>query len=164
MSDDYVTSQILLSQTWLFRFAYNLTSDIEDAKDLLQETVLKILDNKKRFTQDTNFKGWSSVIMKNIFINQQRHAQKFKTPSHNDTDVRTTNAPQFTATDLTPETTFAVKEIIEKINGCPNGCCHLLRMFLEGYSYKEIAKKFSLPVGTVKSRIFLARKWLKSIL
>ena len=43
--DDYITSQIIASQSWLFRLAYNLTLDWEEAKDLLQETVLKILDN-----------------------------------------------------------------------------------------------------------------------
>ena len=42
----------------LLRFAYKLTSDREEANDLLQETSLKALDNEEKYTPDTNFKGW----------------------------------------------------------------------------------------------------------
>ena len=41
----------------LLRFAYKLTSDHEEANDLLQETSLKALDNEEKYTPDTNFKG-----------------------------------------------------------------------------------------------------------
>lgn len=53
----------------LLRFAYKLTSDREEANDLLQETSLKALDNEEKYTPDTNFKGWIYTIMRNIFIN-----------------------------------------------------------------------------------------------
>ena len=42
----------------LLRFAYKLTSDREEANDLLQETSLKALDNEDKYMHDTNFKGW----------------------------------------------------------------------------------------------------------
>ena len=54
----------------LLRFAYKLTSDHEEANDLLQETSLKALDNEDKYTPDTNFKGWMYTIMRNIFINK----------------------------------------------------------------------------------------------
>ena len=56
----------------LLRFAYKLTSDREEANDLLQETSLKALDNKDKYMPDTNFKGWMYTIMRNIFINNYR--------------------------------------------------------------------------------------------
>ena len=50
----------------LLRFAYKLTSDREEANDLLQETSLKALDNEDKYMPDTNFKGWMYTIMRNI--------------------------------------------------------------------------------------------------
>ena len=54
-------------QEELLRFAYKLTTDREEANDLLQETSLKALDNEDKYTPDTNFKGWMYTIMRNIF-------------------------------------------------------------------------------------------------
>ena len=54
-------------QDELLRFAYKLTTDREEANDLLQETSLKALDNEDKYTPDTNFKGWMYTIMRNIF-------------------------------------------------------------------------------------------------
>ena len=52
------TQHLLNVQSELFRFAFKLTADREEANDLLQETSLKALDNEEKFTPDTNFKGW----------------------------------------------------------------------------------------------------------
>ena len=62
------TQHLLSIQTELFRFAFKLTADREEANDLLQETSLKALDNEEKFTPDTNFKGWMYTIMRNIFM------------------------------------------------------------------------------------------------
>ena len=51
------TQHLLNVQSELFRFAFKLTADREEANDLLQETSLKALDNEEKFTPDTNFKG-----------------------------------------------------------------------------------------------------------
>ena len=64
------TQHLLSIQTELFRFAFKLTADREEANDLLQETSLKALDNEEKFTPDTNFKGWMYTIMRNIFIGE----------------------------------------------------------------------------------------------
>ena len=63
---------LLAVQEELLRFAYKLTSDREEANDLLQETSLKALDNEDKYEPDTNFKGWMYTIMRNIFINNYR--------------------------------------------------------------------------------------------
>ena len=59
-------------QDELLRFAYKLTTDREEANDLLQETSLKALDNEDKYMPDTNFKGWMYTIMRNAFINNCR--------------------------------------------------------------------------------------------
>ena len=68
------TQHLLSIQTELFRFAFKLTADREEANDLLQETSLKALDNEEKFTPDTNFKGWMYTIMRNLFINNYRRS------------------------------------------------------------------------------------------
>lgn len=73
-------AQNLLSvQTELLHFAYKLTSNQEDANDLLQETSLKALDNEEKYTAETNFKGWMYTIMRNIFINNYRKVLRDQT-------------------------------------------------------------------------------------
>ena len=66
-------------QEELLRFAYKLTTDREEANDLLQETSLKALDNEEKYTPDTNFKGWMYTIMRNIFINNYRKVVRDQT-------------------------------------------------------------------------------------
>ena len=59
-------------QNELHCFAYKLTADKDEAEDLLQETMLRTLDNKDKFDSGTNFKGWMYTIMRNAFINNCR--------------------------------------------------------------------------------------------
>ena len=63
---------LIALQSDLLGFAYKLTADKHDAEDLLQETMLKALDNKDKFDPETNFKGWMYTIMRNAFINNCR--------------------------------------------------------------------------------------------
>ena len=60
----------------LLSFAYRLTSDHDEANDLLQDTTLKMLCNKSKFVEQNNFKGWAMTIMKNLFINHYRKESK----------------------------------------------------------------------------------------
>ena len=64
--------RIVSLQTNLLNFAIQLTSNREDARDLLQETTLKALDNEDKYVDNVNFKGWIFTIMRNLFINNYR--------------------------------------------------------------------------------------------
>src|SRR5664279_3976793 len=59
-------------QDSLMRFAYSLTSDKDDAKDLVQETFLKALKYCDKIAYESNFKAWAYTIMKNTYINNYR--------------------------------------------------------------------------------------------
>src|SRR3954470_12801802 len=59
-------------------FAMKLTQNVDDAEDLVQDTMLKALANQDKFQEGTNLKGWLYTIMKNIFINKYRRAVKSK--------------------------------------------------------------------------------------
>ncbi len=69
MNSNNFQQRLLGLQDNLLNFAYMLTSDREEAKDLLQDTTLKALDNEDKYIDNVNFKGWVFTIMRNIFIN-----------------------------------------------------------------------------------------------
>ena len=68
-------------QANLLNFAYMLTSNRDDAYDLLQDTMVKALDNEEKYAEGTNFKGWVFTIMRNIFINNYRRVSVRKKPT-----------------------------------------------------------------------------------
>ena len=150
-------------QNELHCFAYKLTADKDEAEDLLQETMLRTLDNKDKFDSGTNFKGWMYTIMRNIFINNYRRAARSKTLIDTTDDLYHLNLPQNSGYD-SPEVAYNVKEISSVINSFSEEYRVPFSMFVAGYKYEEIADKMNIPLGTVKSRIFFARKRLKNIL
>ena len=68
-------------QSNLLNFAYMLTSNRDDAYDLLQDTTLKALDNQDKYAEGTNFKGWVFTIMRNLFINNYRRGVRHRNSS-----------------------------------------------------------------------------------
>ena len=56
----------------MYKRQYKLTADKDEAENLLQETMLRTLDNKDKFDSGTNFKGWMYTIMRNAVINNCR--------------------------------------------------------------------------------------------
>ncbi len=158
-----IQQQLLALQDNMLNFAYILTSDREEAKDLLQDTTLKVLDNKDKFTDNVNFKGWVFTIMRNIFINNYRRITRNQTVVDRTEDLYHLNLPQESGLD-TPEGAFNVKEITKAINSFADEYRIPFTMHVAGYKYNEIAEKMNLPLGTVKSRIFFARQRLQTML
>ncbi|MBX7201554.1 MAG: sigma-70 family RNA polymerase sigma factor [Bacteroidia bacterium] len=144
-------------------FALNLTSNNEDANDLTQETILKAISNRHRFAEQTNLKAWLYTIMKNIFINNYRRKQKSNTLLDTTKDLYFINIPQHTG-DVAPESKYAEREILGTIERLEDAYKVPFMMYFDGYKYKEIADYLDLPIGTVKSRIFLARRQLMEML
>jgi RNA polymerase sigma factor (sigma-70 family) len=144
-------------------YALSLTSDSERANDLLQETMLKVLTYRDKFKQNTNFKAWVYTIMKNTFINDYRRNVKIRN-TFGDSYIDFCYLFQMENIYQTPNSIYNTKEIHHNINALEDEYRIPFTMFLEGYKYKEIAEKLDIPIGTVKSRIFLTRKRLKKSL
>ncbi|MBK6365427.1 MAG: RNA polymerase sigma factor [Saprospiraceae bacterium] len=144
-------------------FAYNLTKNTEDAKDLYQETAFRVITNRDKFKPETNFKAWTFTIMKNIFINNYR--KKVKT----NTIIDSTDNLYFLNSGSTSIENDANKNLLmQELNAMIDSLEENIRvpfvMHYEGFKYQEIADIFDLPLGTVKSRIFFARKALKEMI
>ena len=147
----------------LYNFACQLTANREAAQDLVQDTTLKVLDNEEKYVDNVNFKGWVFTIMRNIFINNYRRQVRCATVVDTTEDLYHLNLSQESGL-TTPEGSFAAKEITVAINGFSQEYKQPFTMYIAGYKYSETAEKMGLPLGTVKSRIFFARKRLQSLL
>ncbi len=101
--------------------------------------------------------------MRNIFINNYRRQVRSATVVDTTEDLYHLNLSQESGL-TTPEGSFAAKEISVAINSFAKEYKVPFTMYLAGYKYSEIAKKMNLPLGTVKSRIFFARKRLQGML
>ena len=141
----------------LYSFAYNLTRNIEDAKDLIQETAYRALLNREKFNMNTNLKAWLYTIMKNIFINNYRKESKRRTILPDSEKGFYDSGFNKTASNYA-EARLGLAGIEKELATIdPNLRAPFIRYF-EGYKYHEIADELNIPLGTVKSRIFFARK------
>lgn len=161
METNLFKSELLSLQSSLERFAMSLTANSEDAKDLVQETLLKALTYQDKYQSDTNLKAWTFTIMKNTFINNYRKTIKHGMVLDGGTNQYLMNSKP---TLLTPESDIAHGEVSNKINQLEPEFRIPFQMHTSGYKYKEIAEKLNLKIGTVKSRIFFSRQKLMAAL
>lgn len=147
----------------LHSFAYNLTKNTEDAKDLYQETSFRALTNRDKFRPGTNFKAWLFTIMKNIFINNYRKKMRANTIMDSTDNDYYINSGSVVVSNKA-ESNIMMDELTSMIDGMEDGIRVPFMMHYEGFKYQEIADELDLPLGTVKSRIFFARKELKELI
>jgi RNA polymerase sigma-70 factor (ECF subfamily) len=143
----------------LMRFAYKLTSDKEDAKDLVQDTFLKALKYCDKFVYESNLKAWTYTIMKNTFVNSYRRSVKQNTYSDQTKEGFCLNYT-YASGSFYPDSEYTSKELGKIIEALNDDFKLPFKMHHEGFKYKEIAETLDLRLGTVKSRIFFARKQL----
>lgn len=144
-------------------FALKLTKDLEEANDLMQETLLKAFVNREKFTMGTNLKAWLYTIMKNTFITNYQRMMK------RGTFVDTTDNQHFLNTGIgitqnEAHQNFAIKDMEEAIEELTDTYKIPFMMHFNGFKYFEISERLEIPIGTVKNRIHIARKKLRTAL
>ncbi|MEM9327631.1 MAG: sigma-70 family RNA polymerase sigma factor [Bacteroidota bacterium] len=151
----------------MYNFAYRLTFDEDDSKDLVQDTYLKAYRFVRSFQQGTNAKAWLYRILKNSFINDFR--KKSKEPAKVDYQevenfYNSDDVDDNKTVDLRTDT---VKDMIgDEVSNALNSLAIDFRTViilcdLEGFTYEEMAKILDIPIGTVRSRLHRARNLLK---
>lgn len=153
----------------LFGAAMRLTRSASEAEDLVQETYLKAFRSFEQFEMGTNCKAWLFRILTNTFINKYR--RKVKEREILDTEFRGgDNNGQDTAEHFgkghTPESDLADRflsdEVLKALEKVPIDFRMVVVLSdIYGYSYKEIAKRVDIPIGTVMSRLFRGRRLLQ---
>lgn len=144
----------------LHSFAMNLTKDKEEALDLFQDTAYKAIVNKEKFRVGTNFKAWLFTIMKNTFINNYRKKIRKNTMMDSTDNLFFINSSD-TIVRNDADSEILLEELNKLIDTLDENLKHTFRMHFKGFKYHEIAELEEIPLGTVKSRIFLARKEIK---
>lgn len=145
----------------LYRVALRLTGEASAAEDLVQETMLRALRAWRSFQPGSNARAWLVTILRNQFINGWRARR------------RTPDAVAFDAIpelpdvgDPDPEGRFfrdlVDEEVLTAVDALPEDFREVLVLSdMEGLPYAEIAEALGVPVGTVKSRLFRARRILQ---
>ncbi len=153
-------NKLMSIQDNMMNFALMLTSNREDAQDLLQDTTLKVLDNQEKFVDNVNFKGWVMTVMRNIFINNYHKVVRAQGVIDQGADIYNVDTIYDSGFD-SPTGSYEIQEITLAINSLTDDLKVPFSMHLSGYKYNEIADKLNVPLGTVKSRIFFARQELQ---
>lgn len=146
-------------QAELFGLALKLSKEYNDAQDLVQESITKAFKNKHRFETGSNFRAWMSTILYNEFINVYRKRKrrgKIVVSEEVGLPVVINKSSKEQA-----ESNLLLQELEQIVNGIKEELRTPFKMYNAGYSYKEIGKELGIAIGTIKSRIFYARKELQ---
>lgn len=151
----------------LYRMALRLTADPSRAEDLVQETMLKAYRAWAQFRPGTNARAWLLTILRNTFINEYRRRKR--EPLAVDIDAVEPHAIFRDVATADPEGAFFDRIVDERvlaaIDELPDEFREVLALSdMEGLSYAEIAETLEIPIGTVKSRLFRARRLLQASL
>ena len=158
-------------QERLYATVYHMTSNHEDANDLVQESFIKAYRALKTFKGDSSFYTWIYRIAVNKTINFLKQRKNRTQMSLNDLDFNAEHDPDLVAliSDKTPRRDLNLAELQEKLNAAMQKLSEQHRMVvtlhdIQGYSHEEIGKVMGCNVGTVRSRLFYARQQLQAYL
>jgi len=141
-------------------FAMRLTKDLDEANDLLQDTMLKAFIHRDKFSEGTNLKAWLYTIMKNTFITNYQKLMKRNTFVDNTENLHYINSSDSITYNLALSS-FANRDITLAMDSLEENFRTPFMMYFRGFKYHEIADKLQIPIGTVKNRIHIARQELK---
>ena len=163
MENSNFNAEINTYQSTLKSFAIHFTKNLEDANDLVQETLLKAITYRDLYQDGTNLKAWLYTIMKNTYINGYRRATQKQSLIYT-TDEITSAYLLKSSMHNRAGNTFVNEDIVKALNKLDVHHSTPFLRYFEGYKYHEIAEELNIPIGTVKTRIFIARKLLKKSL
>ena len=158
----------------LFNFGMRMTGNREAAEDLVQETYLKVHRFSHTFKEGSNLKAWLFKILRNTFINTFRKKIKEPKSVHYDevedfylfNKIKTDKKEEdYVSGDVSAVYEFLDDEVKNAVNSLPLAFREVvLYSDIEDLSYGEISEIVGCPIGTVKSRLFRARKLLQKSL
>jgi RNA polymerase sigma-70 factor (ECF subfamily) len=154
-------AEVLPHLDTLYRVALRLTGDPSAAEDLVQDAILRALKGWSSFRPGSNARAWLVTILRNQFINGWRSRRR--APQQVDVE-NVPEAPDMNDPD--PEGRFFSElideEVLRALEALPDEFREVIILGdLEGLPYAEVAEALAIPIGTVKSRIFRARRILQ---
>jgi RNA polymerase sigma factor (sigma-70 family) len=148
----------------VYRLAYRLTGDKQDAEDLTQETFLRVFRSLSSYTPGT-FEGWLHRITTNLFLDQVRRKKRIRFEAMGEDSSRVESPDERSR----PERGFEHANLDHDIQAAldalrPEYRAAVVLCDIEGLSYEEIAVTLGIKIGTVRSRIHRARAQLRDAL
>jgi RNA polymerase sigma factor (sigma-70 family) len=148
----------------VYRLAYRLTGNQQDAEDLTQETFLRVFRSLSSYTPGT-FEGWLHRITTNLFLDQVRRRKRIRMEAMGE-DAARVAAPEGPGR---PERGFEHANLDHDVQAAldslrPEYRAAVVLCDIEGLSYEEIALTLGIKLGTVRSRIHRARAQLRDAL
>ena len=159
--EQIVAARICGLQPLLKRLSKKFTRDAGESSDLVQDTILKALTHQDQFRENTNLQGWLFTIMRNTFINHYRKKQRGQAVHDPTRELYFLNIED-SHTFSSPERTYAWEDLWRNIDALKEELKTPFKLHTSGYKYHEIAESLNIPIGTVKNRIFHARKDIQS--
>ena len=154
-----------------FRFAYRLTANVEESRDLVQESARRILATWKKFNKDRDIKAYNIRIIRNIYFDRLRkksrlnmsidYPMKFKEGECHLSDFITSNPDE--RPEIMAERHDICNRVRDAIKNLPKHMRLIAQMILlDGINYDETAKILGIPRGTIGSRIKRSKRLLRS--
>jgi RNA polymerase sigma-70 factor (ECF subfamily) len=155
----------------LYRTALRMTRNASDAEDLVQEAYLRAFRSLHQFTEGTNLRAWVFRILTNTYINEYRRRQR--RPNSSSLDgieefylydhlIDSPVQPGHERPEDVVLEQLTIDHVTQAIDGLPEEFRQVVLLAdVEGFSYREIAEIVGIPVGTVMSRLFRARRRLQ---
>jgi len=158
-------------QKKIYRVAYRMTGNHDDAENLIQETVLDALKSFPYFQPGTHFDRWFLRILTNNFIDQTRRRAKVRFISIDQQTASRQGAAGMEFPDSTRDPQQVVEDEImdegiqEALNRLPEEFRAVVVLSdIEGCSYEDISQILRCPIGTVRSRLHRGRNQLIKLL
>ena len=174
--DDEIIKRCLSGEIEAFRYlvekyqiriintCFKYTKNLVDAEDVAQEVFLRAYDNLNNFKFDSKFYSWLYRIAVNTSLNyiNSKEKRKEKETISDESCLNNLNTSPDNPSDY-----YQMMELIDKVeplfDNLPDDLKKLLELYeIYDYSYEEISKKLSVPIGTVRSRLHRARNMLVS--
>ena len=143
----------------LLGYALYLTKNEEAANDLVQETMLRMLNKYDKYNEQGCFKSWATTIMRRTFLNEISSKEKYKESFVDGYDYMNDDTVHPLVCENDYE--FSNDDLEKALKMIPPKQAQILTMQMVGYKYVEIATSLKIPIGTVKARINRARIILK---
>lgn len=147
MSDE----EIISVYPWIIKKARKYCCDSDDAKDLAEETIYKVLINREKYDCSRPFKSWVLAIMQNTYITMYNRSMVIKFTGIEECRNMCVRQTEERAEFM--DVLSAIRKLYVRYNSI-----ECVIYYAKGYTYLEISKKMGIPIGTVMSRINLARK------
>jgi RNA polymerase sigma-70 factor (ECF subfamily) len=140
----------------LYRFAYSLAGNADDACELTQESYYRLLSNERQLRDPTKIKAWLFTTLYRVFLGQKNRATRF---------------PHLTISSVEYELPVLTPEMVNKMDGLlvmealleidEHHRAPLVLFYLQSLSYREIAEILDVPIGTVMSRLSRSKAALR---